>query len=48
MFEYLTELTDAHGWNVIEKMTASELIRAVADLSLTPSAANPKHADGRN
>ena len=48
MFEYLTELTEAHGWNVIEKMTASELIRAVADLSLTPSAANPKHADGRN
>ena len=48
VFEYLTELTDAHGWNVIEKMTASELIRAVADLSLTPSAANPKHADGRN
>ena len=48
VFEYLTELTDAHGWNVTEKMTASELIRAVADLGLTPSAANPKHADGRS
>jgi len=32
VFEYLTELTDAHGWQVIEKMTAGELIRAVADL----------------
>jgi hypothetical protein len=48
VFEYLTELTDAHGWNVIEKMTASELIRAVADLGLTPSAATPKRADGRS
>ena len=38
MFEYLRELTDAHGWHVIEKMTAGELIRAVADLGLTPSA----------
>ena len=38
VFEYLTELTDAHGWQVIEKKTASELIRAVADLGLTPSA----------
>jgi len=40
VFEYLTELSDAHGWNVIEKMTASELIRAVTDLGLMPSAAN--------
>ena len=48
VFEYLTELTDAHGWHVIEKMTASELIRAVADLDLTLSAADPKRADGRS
>jgi hypothetical protein len=47
VFEYLTELTDAHGWDVIEKITASELIRAVVDLGLTPSAANPKLAAGR-
>jgi hypothetical protein len=39
VFENVTELTDAHGWAVIEKMTASELIGAVADLGLTPSSA---------
>lgn len=37
VFEYVTNLTDAHGRDVIEKMTASELIRAVADLGLKPS-----------
>jgi hypothetical protein len=37
VFEYVTELRDAHGWKVIEKMTPSELISAVADLGLTPS-----------
>ena len=47
VFEYVTELTDAHGWKVIEEMTASELVRAVADLGLTPSAARPQPADGR-
>ena len=47
VFEYVTELTDAHGWKVIEKMTPSELIGAVADLGLTPSVADPKLADGR-
>ena len=45
VFEYVTELSDAHGWDVIQKMTASELIRAVADLGLTPSAAEPKLLD---
>ena len=45
--EYLTELTDAHGWNDIEKMTASELIRAVADLGPTSSAADSGPADAR-
>ena len=38
MFRYIDELTDAYGWDLIEKMTASELITAVADLGLTPSA----------
>ena len=47
VFEYLTELTDAHGWGVIEKMTASELVGAVADLGLTPSATDAKLADER-
>ena len=47
VFEYLTELTDAHGWKAIEKMTASELVSAVADLGLTPSAADAKLADRR-
>ncbi len=47
VFEYVTELSDAHGWDVIQKMTASELIRAVADLGLTPSAANSEPADAR-
>ena len=47
VFEYVTELTDAHGWNAIQKMTASELIRAVADLGLMSSAANRTLADGR-
>ena len=47
VFEYVTELTDAHGWEAIEKMTASELIGAVTDLGLTPSAANPELDDGR-
>jgi hypothetical protein len=47
VFEYVTELSDAYGWDVIQEMTASELIAAVADLGLTPSAANPKLADGR-
>jgi hypothetical protein len=46
VFEYLTELTDAHGWNVIEKMTASELISAVAELGPTPSAANENSPTG--
>jgi hypothetical protein len=41
VFEYVTELTDAHGWDAIERMTASELIAAVADLGLTPSATDP-------
>ena len=45
--ECVTELTDAHGWEVIEKMTASELIRAVADIGLTASAADPELAGGR-
>jgi hypothetical protein len=48
VFEYVTELTDAHGWKVIEKMTASELIGAVADLGLTPSGtASPGPAEAR-
>ena len=47
VFEYVTELTDAHGWDAIERMTASELIAAVADLGLTPSATDPELADGR-
>ena len=47
VFEYVTELTDAHGWKVIEKMTASELVSAVAGLGLTPSAADAKLADER-
>ena len=47
VFEHLADLTEAHGWDVIEKMTASELIRAVADLGLTPSAANSEPADAR-
>jgi hypothetical protein len=47
VFEYVTELSDAHGWDVIQKMTASELIQAVADLGLTPSAANTEAADAR-
>ncbi len=38
---------DAHGWDVIQKMTASELIRAVEDLGLTLSAANSEPADAR-
>ena len=48
VFEHVSELTDAHGWDVIDKMTASELIRAVADLGLTPSAASadPSRASG--
>jgi hypothetical protein len=48
VFEYVTDLTDAHGWKAIEKMTASELIGAVADLGLTPSgAASPRPAEAR-
>jgi len=47
VFEFVTELTDAHGWDVIQKMTASELILAVADLDLTSSAVNSKLAAGR-
>jgi hypothetical protein len=47
VFEYVTELSDAHGWEVVQKMTASELIQAVADLGLTPSAANSEPADAR-
>jgi hypothetical protein len=47
LFEYVTDLTDAHGWEALEKMTASELIRAVADLGLTPSAADPELAGAR-
>ena len=47
VFEYVTELADAHGWKVIEKMTPSELISAVADLGLTPSVGYPKLADGQ-
>jgi hypothetical protein len=43
--EYVTELTDAHGWAVIEKMTASELFSAVADLGLTPPAATERLDD---
>ena len=45
VFEYVTELSDVHGWDVVQKMTASELIRAVADLGLTPSAATSEPAD---
>ena len=47
VFEYVTELSDAHGWDVVQKMTASELIGAVADLGLTPSTANSEPADAR-
>ena len=47
VFEYVTELTDAHGWKVIEKMTPSELISAVADLGLPPSVGDPRLADGQ-
>jgi len=47
VFEYVTELSDAYGWDVIEKMTASELIRAVADLGLTPWATKPELVDAR-
>ena len=47
VFQYVTELTDAHGWNAIEEMTTSEMIRAVADLGLTPSTANPKLGNER-
>ena len=46
VFEYLTELTEAHSWPVIEKMTAGELIRAVADLGLTPSASQSAQIAG--
>jgi excisionase family DNA binding protein len=41
VFAHIDELTDAHGWGVIEKMTASELIKAVADLGLTSSVTSP-------
>jgi excisionase family DNA binding protein len=34
VFAHVSELTDAHGWDVIDKMTPSELIKAVADLGL--------------
>ena len=34
MFTHITELTDAHGWDVIDRLTPSELIKAVADLGL--------------
>jgi excisionase family DNA binding protein len=37
VFEHIDELTDAYGWGVIDKMTAGELITAVATLGLAPS-----------
>jgi excisionase family DNA binding protein len=37
VFAHIDELTDAHGWDVVDKMTAGELIQAVADLGLAPS-----------
>lgn len=40
VFEYVTELTDAYGWDVVDKLTPSELITAVADLCLAPSASS--------
>jgi excisionase family DNA binding protein len=41
VFDHLTELTDAHGWDVVDKMTASELIKAVADLGLAEPTPRP-------
>jgi excisionase family DNA binding protein len=40
VFAHIDELTGAHGWDVIDKMTAGELIQAVADLGLAPSTAS--------
>jgi hypothetical protein len=45
VFEHLTELTDVHGWNAIEKMTASELIKAVAELDRSRTKASPNSTD---
>jgi excisionase family DNA binding protein len=41
VFAHLDELTDAHGWAVIDKMTAGELIKAVADLGFARSTSSP-------
>jgi excisionase family DNA binding protein len=41
VFDHLTELTDAYGWDVVDKMTASELIKAVAEIGLAAPAARP-------
>ena len=46
VFAHLDELTDAYGWDVIDKMTAGELIKAVADLGLTPSASSLDSTEG--
>jgi hypothetical protein len=35
VFDHLTERTDVHGWDVIDRMTPRELIKAVADLGLS-------------
>lgn len=37
VFARIDELIDAYGWDVVDKMTAGELIKAVADLDLTPA-----------
>jgi excisionase family DNA binding protein len=41
VFDHLTEQTEEHGWDVIDKMTASELIMAVADLGLSSAGTIP-------
>ena len=38
VFDHLTELTDAYGLDVVDKLTASELIKAVTDLGLAAPA----------
>ena len=41
VFDHLTELTVAYGWEVVDKMTASDLVKAVADLGLEVRAPRP-------
>jgi hypothetical protein len=41
VFDHLTELTDAHELDVVNKMAAIELIKAVADLGLAASTPGP-------